>query len=122
MASYRGNCACGAIRYQAGATPQHPTYCNCGLCRRTADGAVVLSVEFPESSFRWLGARPVFYSSEGRSRRGFCGSCGGAICTLDGEGFIRVHVDTLDPAAGIAPRSHVHVCYAASPVVLAKAS
>lgn len=121
MPNYQGHCACGAVHYQAAAQPRRPQYCGCGLCRQTAGAAVVLSVDFPEASFRWIGAKPIFYSAQGQSRRGFCGRCGGAVCTLDGEGSIRVHVDTLDPGAGIAPRSHVHVRYAAEPVPLARA-
>lgn len=120
MASYRGSCACGAIRYQADALPGRSEHCHCGLCQQAVGEPVVLSVSFPESAFRWLGNRPVFYASPGQGQRGFCDCCGSAVCTLD-SGLVRVNVDTLDRAGGIAPRSHVHARYARWPVALAAA-
>lgn len=115
MALFKGSCACGTIRYQADASPCRRRHCDCALCRHAIGEAVVLGVDFPASSVRWLGNPPVFYAGAGRTHQGICANCGSALCTVGADDVISVNVRTLDEAADIAPRSHVHARYDAWP-------
>jgi hypothetical protein len=105
---YGGGCVCGAIRYEASAEPINPHYCHCSLCRRSVGAPVVAWVNFPESAFRWLQGEPRWYATSPAMRRGFCAQCGTSLCTVEDDGYVCVAIASLDEAAGLAPRYHIH--------------
>ncbi|HET6430749.1 GFA family protein [Dyella sp.] len=121
MAMFEGSCACRTIRYQSDATPSRRRHCHCALCRHAIGEAVVVGVDFPPLSLRWLDASPVFHVGKGLAHHGVCATCGSELCTVGTDGVISVNVTTLDAAIGISPRSHVHARYATWPAQMAAA-
>ncbi|MGA7298478.1 MAG: GFA family protein [Rhodanobacteraceae bacterium] len=108
MKNYHGRCACGAIRYVARSEPIKPHYCHCETCRRITGAPVSAWVNFVKSGFEWLDREPSWYRSSPGMQRGFCGSCGSTLCTVEDDGYVCVSIASLDRAAEIAPRYHIY--------------
>jgi hypothetical protein len=76
-----GSCACGAVAYEADASPTPIAFCNCRTCRKVSGTAFGANMSVPRSSFRWLRGEDrltSYESSPGKVRR-FCATCGSAM-------------------------------------------
>ncbi len=105
---FEGRCLCGAVRYRVAGPPRSPHWCHCEICRRATGAPAAAWANFPVASLQWLGAAPDWYESSPRVRRGFCGACGGSLCTLeDGDALISILIGSLDRAAEVAPDYHI---------------
>ncbi len=101
-----GGCLCGAVRYQAAATPFHETVCHCVDCRRAVGAAAVAWLTVPSPSFHWTAGTPVaFQSSPGVMRR-FCATCGTSLTYEAVPGEVDVTTCSLDNPAAVPPRDH----------------
>ena len=76
LATYRGSCHCGAVRFEADLDLAQPTYrCNCSICRRTRFWAAVAR----EDNFRLLDGQDQLVKYLFNTRRNehwFCRRCG----------------------------------------------
>jgi hypothetical protein len=76
LATYRGSCHCGAVRFEADLDLAQPTFrCNCSICRRTRFWAAVAR----EDGFRLLAGRDDLVKYLFHTRRNehwFCRTCG----------------------------------------------
>ena len=76
LATYRGSCHCGAVRFEADLDLAQPTYrCNCSICRRTRFWAAVAR----EDGFRLLAGQDRLVKYLFHSRKNehwFCATCG----------------------------------------------
>jgi len=72
----KGGCYCGAIRYEAAASPQQRTACHCTICRGTSGAPFVAWFSVPVESFRFVAGAPVRFKSSERATRTFCAACG----------------------------------------------
>lgn len=107
MTILRGRCACGALRFEAGAAPLRRRHCGCALCRDLSDEAVVVGVDLPAATLRWFGEAPVLYRGTGRGTHAVCSVCGSGLAHVDGLGTISLEASAIDEAVDIGPRSHV---------------
>jgi hypothetical protein len=71
----QGGCSCGAVRYEAQATPFHMTLCHCADCRRAAGAPAVAWFSVRADAVRWSGTAPVRHRSSAAVERSFCGRC-----------------------------------------------
>jgi len=95
---HEGGCLCGALRYQADASPLRGVLCHCSMCRKHSGAPVMAFVHFPRQSFHWLKGEPRRYRSSQFAQRGFCPRCGSTI-TMHEEVLkdrVQVAVGSLD--------------------------
>ena len=102
----KGQCLCGAIRFQTSATPQGASMCHCGQCRRQSGGiwssAYVKETELTiTGDVRWFAASP-------KARRGFCPTCGSFLFWQGtGEDTISFALGAVDNPTGITLEKHI---------------
>jgi len=90
MATYRGTCHCGAVRFEVDGTIDRVVDCNCSICRRKG----YLHWIVPQSAFRLLAGEDritTYRFGTGVAQHRFCATCGVA-------GFYvpRSHPDRVD--------------------------
>jgi hypothetical protein len=106
----KGQCHCGAIRYEVEGEPKWSALCHCSDCRRHAGAPVVGWGAFPESSVRVVQGRPKVYRSSENGRRHFCADCGTGLFYYNDvnlPGIADVQIATLDDPASVAPQIQV---------------
>ena len=83
----RGECACGAVRYEVEGPFDVLSHCHCAMCRKHHGSAFATFVSAPLTGFRWLqGAEAVrTYRSAAIKHRSFCSICGSVTATLEPE-------------------------------------
>ena len=103
-----GGCACGAVRYEAAATPFHRTLCHCVDCRRATGAPAVAWFSVAADALRWVGGAPRLHRSSAAVERGFCGQCGTQLTYQhdDWRGEIDVTTASLDDPEAAAPEDH----------------
>jgi hypothetical protein len=81
----KGECFCGAVKYQIDSTLTNARACHCSRCRKVFGGASSAFAEITDSSkFQWVAGEVNVkqYSSEKGWGLGFCSVCGSALCGL----------------------------------------
>ena len=106
---YKGGCLCGAITYQATASPLRCMICHCENCRKHSGGPCLSFVHFPADSFSWLGAKPKRFRSSMYAERGFCANCGSTVSMHEEVLADRVQIalGSLDNPERVQPDDHV---------------
>lgn len=105
----RGQCHCGAIRYEVSGEPIYHAMCHCGDCRRATGAPAVSWALFPRDAVAIAGDPTVYVSSE-NGRRHFCASCGSSLFYSNEivfPGLIDVQSATLDDPDTFALQVHV---------------
>jgi hypothetical protein len=77
-----GGCLCGALRYEASASPMYAGYCFCADCRKASGGGFIAFMGYPASAVRISGDAVTYTmpQPDGRkSERNFCPHCGGLV-------------------------------------------
>ncbi len=77
MNSIKGQCLCGAVRFESDTSSNKVGICHCGMCRRWGGGLagawVRLKVRLTNSNdLKW-------WKSSEWAERGFCGNCGSSM-------------------------------------------
>lgn len=103
-----GRCLCGAITYEVSGTPQGPSACHCGQCRRQS-GNVWASAYVPKSEIAISG--PVaWYASSAAARRGFCPTCGSVLFwDPKDEDLVSFSLGSIDAPSGLRIGKHIFV-------------
>jgi hypothetical protein len=107
----KGQCHCGAVRYEMSAETIHQALCHCGDCRRHSGAPMVAWGLVPRDQLKIEGETREYASSE-HGRRLFCGACGtGLFYTNDAvfPGQIDVQIATLDDPEAIPPQVQIQV-------------
>ena len=107
----KGQCHCGAVRYEMPAETVHAALCHCADCRRHAGAPMVMWGLVPLDRIRIEGEVATYESSE-HGRRQFCPKCGTSLFYLNEEifpGLIDVQVATLDDPDAIAPTAQIQL-------------
>jgi hypothetical protein len=94
----KGQCHCGAVRYEMPREVAHHTLCHCSDCRR-ASGAPVVSWGLAARDEVTIEGEPNVYASSEHGRRHFCGTCGTSLFYTNDlvfPGKIDVQTATLD--------------------------
>jgi hypothetical protein len=119
MASLKGSCVCGAVRYEVRGTPSAFDFDHCSRCRKSSGSAFKAELIFEDAAFAWVsgGAHVKTYEAPVRHkrpgyRRTFCAVCGGPLPTVD-QDMINVPAGTLDDDPGLRPQRHIFVDFKA---------
>ncbi len=105
-----GACACGAIRYEAGAEPVFMLNCHCRDCQRSSGGPFSSFVIVPADAFQVVQGSLRYHASPsergGATRRGFCPDCGSPIAVKPDAAphFVAIGVASLDDPSWFSPQ------------------
>jgi hypothetical protein len=106
--TYRGGCACGAIRYEIAAEPMFGGQCQCRDCQHETGGGHASFLAFPADAVRLTGTPrdyEVTADSGNRVQRGFCATCGSSVLSRSSgmPDMITVPAGSLDDPSVFAP-------------------
>ena len=107
----KGQCHCGAVRYEMPAEVLHYTLCHCADCRRHAGAPMVAWAMVPAGQLRMTG-EPMVYRSSEHGRRHFCGACGTSLFYVNEAvlpGMVDVQTGTLDDPSALPAQAHIQV-------------
>ena len=112
MATYKGECFCGAVKLEATGEPEGMGYCHCRSCRSWSGGPInAFSLWKPENVRVTAGAEHLAtYKKTAMSERQYCAKCGGHLMANHPPlGLVDVFSATLP---GLAHKAGLHVNYA----------
>ena len=113
--SIQGGCACGAIRFEAGAEPVMVAHCHCTDCQKITGAQMATVAGVPQDTFAVKQGEARVYDtvgdSGGKVHRSFCANCGSTLfSTVDVmPGVVFLEAGSLDDASGLVPTSHIYV-------------
>ena len=103
-----GGCLCGAVRFITTGKPKAIYWCHCQSCRRHTGAPTAVFAVFDCGAYTVTkGEITKFDSTPGRTRRGFCPSCGSTMTceSLPGPMETHFHIGVFDQAAQLQPTS-----------------
>ncbi|HLG89386.1 MAG TPA: GFA family protein [Alphaproteobacteria bacterium] len=112
MATYKGECFCGAVKLEATGEPEGMGYCHCRSCRSWSGGPInAFSLWKPDNVKVTTGAEHLAsYRKTPMSERQYCAKCGGHLMTNHPPlGLVDVFSATLP---GLTHKPGLHVNYA----------
>jgi hypothetical protein len=118
MATYSGECFCGAVKLEASGAPEGMGYCHCRSCRSWSASPVNAFTLWQPDAVRVVdGAELVAtYKKTANSERQYCQRCGGHLMTNHpGLGLVDVYAATL-PGLKFVPVLHVNYAESVLPV------
>ena len=107
----KGQCHCGAVRYEMSTDTIHQALCHCVDCRRHSGAPLVAWGLVNKDQIRIDGETKDYASSE-QGRRHFCPNCGTSLFYTSEAVFpgqIDVQIATLDDPDAIVPRAQIQV-------------
>ena len=107
----KGQCHCGAARYDMPAEAYHQAICHCSDCRRHSGAPVVAWGLVDRDALQVQGETREYASSE-HGRRHFCPRCGTSLFYTNDvvfPGKIDVQVATLDDPDAIPPKVQIQL-------------
>ena len=107
----KGQCHCGAVRYEMSTDTVHQALCHCRDCRRHSGAPMVAWGLVARDQITIEGETREYASSE-HGRRHFCPACGTALFYTSEQlfpGQIDVQIATLDDPDAIAPTAQIQV-------------
>lgn len=109
-ATARGQCLCGAVRFEVHGPLRAVRYCHCAMCRR-ASGHFAAATACDPQHLRLISAETLrWYSSSAIARRGFCGTCGSPLFWEPAHGrHLSIWAGTLDTPTGLKASEHIFV-------------
>lgn len=104
----KGSCLCGDVTFTVTSTPQGPSVCHCGQCRRQS-GHVWASAYVARSDLSISG--PVsWYAASDKARRGFCPRCGSFLFwKAHAEDTMSFALGALEAPTGLRLEKHIFV-------------
>ena len=107
----RGNCFCGAVRFELVPPTEFASHCHCEDCRKSHSAAFVTWTSVPSAQFKLLSGKDEVrrYQSHPGVYWGFCSKCGSSMFydADDTPGRIYVTVVSLVDALDREPDSHM---------------
>ena len=107
----RGQCHCGAVKFEMSSDTIHQALCHCSDCRRHSGAPMVAWGLVKREDLKVEGETREYVSSE-HGRRHFCPNCGtGLFYTSEAvfPGQIDVQIATLDDPDSIVPQAQIQV-------------
>jgi hypothetical protein len=107
----RGQCLCGAVRYEVADAFVYAMNCHCGKCRRTTGSAFKPIAGIERQKLRvTLGAVLLLRYGDEAAQDYHCSTCGSLLYSVVREGaFAHVAMGTLVDVPGIRPTAHIFV-------------
>lgn len=105
----KGQCHCGAVRYEMPRETKHRAICHCSDCRRHA-GAPLVSWALVDKTAMKIEGETREYASSENGRRHFCPQCGTSLFYTNEiifPGLIDVQTGTLDDPDELPPQLQV---------------
>ena len=105
----KGQCHCGAVKYEMSSNTVHQALCHCSDCRRHSGAPMVAWGLVAKDDLKVDGQTQEYKSSE-NGRRHFCPQCGtGLFYTSEAifPGQIDVQIATLDNPDDIVPQAQI---------------
>src|SRR5919198_3308119 len=113
MASLRGSCLCGAIKYEVLGELGPIVLCHCSMCRKAQGTAFAANAPVDADRFRLVAGREVLrgYRSSPGKWRYFCSVCGSPIYSKRDarDDVVRLRIGTLDSKIAVKPGAHIYV-------------
>ncbi len=106
----RGNCLCGAVRYEVEGPFTAMMNCHCSMCRKEHGTLFATFAIAPAAGFRWLAGEDQVarFQSSDHGVRGFCRVCGSAAPgVLPEMGIVFLPAGNLEGDPGIRPQRHI---------------
>ena len=98
--SLHGGCACGAVRYEAGADPILMLNCHCRHCQQASGAGYAATLVLPAGAVHFSGELRYYRRSgdRGAVERGFCATCGSPVALKLERlpDLIALHAGSLD--------------------------
>ena len=113
MATLRGSCLCGGIKFEVTQAPETLRYCHCESCKKLSGSIGTVNGRVPSNAIRILAGKELlqtFQPAEG-SAKTFCRTCGS---NLFGGGWpdsetTSVRASALDDPFEARPSAHLFV-------------
>ncbi|MCF6189626.1 MAG: GFA family protein [Cocleimonas sp.] len=110
---YKGQCLCGAIKYEVDEIKPQMGHCHCSMCRKFHGAAFSTLGEADVKDFRWVEGEELLkdYVAGNGSVRQFCQNCGSSMTFSVSEkpnGLIEFSLGTLDSDLDVLPDAHVY--------------
>lgn len=108
----RGECLCGAVRYEVADAFEYAVYCHCSRCRRATGSAFKALAGIRVENLRLAaGQDPLLIVGEvGASHDLRCRTCGSLLYSVVRDGaYAHVAMGTLMDDPGIRPSQHIMV-------------
>jgi len=105
----RGQCLCGAVRYEVDGPFGSMLNCHCSMCRKHHGAPFATFVTAPLGGFRWLAGEESIakYTTPAGGSRSFCPICGSVTPTLfDKLDMVACPAGNLEGELGIKPQCH----------------
>lgn len=113
MKGSRGNCVCGAVRYEIVTEPIALFCCHCTECQTASGSAFVLALKVPHGGLKVIEGEAKPYlrpESDGQKRNVFrCPNCLATLWSerLDSKEIMTVYAGTLDHSSRLQPVAHI---------------
>lgn len=111
QSAIRGQCLCGAVRFELSPPLRDVIVCHCRQCARWTGYAVAATAVAPANITFLSGTADLkWYASSDHAERGFCGTCGSSLFWKPGDGSrLSVLAGALEPPTGLAIGAHIFV-------------
>jgi len=113
MATLRGSCLCGGVKFELTEAPETLRYRHCESCKKLSGGAATVNGRVPASAIRILEGEDLLqtYQPAEGSAKTFCLSCGS---NLFGGGWpereiASVRASAIDEPFDARPSAHIFV-------------
>jgi hypothetical protein len=89
IASVRGSCLCGGIKFEITGPLMSPLNCHCSQCRKQHGAAFRSRMRVKADDVRWLQGEDLikFYETSRGYLRGFCRNCGSPVINKNGPNW-----------------------------------
>jgi hypothetical protein len=107
----RGQCFCGAVRYEVAGSPRFETNCHCTNCRRTSGAPFVAWFTVFTADLRFTSGTPTSFKSSDHGSRTFCSRCGTPLTFQSTHSPTQIDITTcsLERPEDVPPRDHTYV-------------
>ncbi len=113
VATLRGSCLCGGVKFELTEAPDRLRYCHCESCKKLSGGGGTVNVRMRSAAVHILEGKDLIrtYQPPEGSAKTFCLACGS---NLFGGGwpeaeYCSVRVTTLEEPVGPLPGAHIYV-------------
>lgn len=111
---YKGQCLCGAVKYEVDEFSPRMAHCHCSMCRKFHGAAFATYGEAKASGFRWLEGEADLqaYTAENGTTRRFCRYCGSSMTFASKNhpgDTVEIALGTLDSNLDMSPDAHIWV-------------
>ncbi|MCG8428799.1 MAG: GFA family protein [Chromatiales bacterium] len=111
---YKGQCLCGAIKYEVDEMTNLTAHCHCSMCRKFHGAAFATFGEARKERFRWIEGEEHLksYVADNGTTRQFCDSCGSSMtfhAPTGQDDIVEFTLGTLDSDITLRPDAHIYV-------------